>query len=234
MAPSPGARPADVQGVGVAVGQPAGRGVADREPGVLPRHLGELGRVRGVGQHVADRAALHPVGQLSPAERGGGGQDHRAELHHAEHGLPQLDLVVQHQQHVVAAGDTMPGQERRHLIGPAGQLVEGVPGLRPILLDDPQGGADVTAGVRVEPVDGPVETVTEVGPGERLDGLRVVPAQFLQQVACLPVDLGPAGGPGWFDPHPDQLLPCWLGRMTRLGPSHPAGTVTGIVSSIAA
>jgi len=45
------------------------------------------------------------------AERGRGGQDHRADLHHGEHGLPQLDLVVQHQQDMVAARDTVPARK---------------------------------------------------------------------------------------------------------------------------
>jgi hypothetical protein len=51
------------------------------------------------------------------------GQDNRAELHHREHGVPQLDLVVQHDD-VVAPPHAVVRQERGGLIGPACHLVE--------------------------------------------------------------------------------------------------------------
>src|SRR5208282_1007745 len=75
-------------------------------------------------------------------------------------------------------------------------LGEGILRLRSVLLDDPQGDAVVASGVRVEPVDRPVEATPEVGPGERLDSRRVIRTEILQEITRLPVEVSLAE-PSW-------------------------------------
>ncbi|CAB4930731.1 unannotated protein [freshwater metagenome] len=179
--------------VGGGVGQPALDRVADGDAGVVPGHAGELGRVHGVGDHVRRPAALDPVDQVGRAQRGGGRHDDRAELHHRQHRLPQLDLVAQHQHHPVAPADPDRGQPAGHLVRPPDHLGEGVPRLAAVGLGDPQRGALVVAGVGVEPVVRPVEPVAQVGPAELGDRARVLTPQRQQLVPGSPVVLGGRG-----------------------------------------
>jgi len=138
---------------------------------------------------VLRAAAFDSVDELVGSEGGGGGQDDGADFHDGEHGFPEFDLVVEHEDDVVAAGDAVGGEVCCDLVGAVGHVVEGVCGLGAVFFDDPQCGVVVAAGVGVEPVDRPVEPIPEVGPDELLDGLRIVTAQVLQEVACLSVDL---------------------------------------------
>ena len=50
-------------------------------------------RQAALGDHVPDVAALDPVGQVVGAEQGRGRDDHRAELHRGQHGLPQRPML---------------------------------------------------------------------------------------------------------------------------------------------
>ena len=157
---------------------------------VVAGHLVELVGVHRVAQHVARAAPGDPVGEVGGSHRGGRRHDHRADLHDREHRLPQLDLVAEHHDHGVPATDALPAEPGGHLVGAPGHLV--VRALHPaaVLLDDHQRRPVVAAGDGVEPVDGPVEPVPEVGPLE----LRVRPvgvlAQVQQQVPGVPVALG--------------------------------------------
>jgi hypothetical protein len=47
--------------------------------------------------------ARNPIGDVIRRKQRGGGDDHRAQLHHRQHGLPQRRNVAQHEQHAVAA-----------------------------------------------------------------------------------------------------------------------------------
>jgi hypothetical protein len=89
---------------------------------------------------VRGAAALDAVDQVRRAEGGGGRHDHRAELHHREHRLPQLDLVAEHEDDAVALGHAVRPQPRRYLVGAAHQLGEGEAKGVAILLDDVQPG----------------------------------------------------------------------------------------------
>lgn len=169
--------------------------VADHETRVLALDLVELGGVGDVGDDVPGTAPVDAIGQIHRAERGGRGHDDRTELHDREHGLPEFDLVVQHEDDSVCPGHSVGGQMGGDLIGPACEFVEGVLRLGAVLFHDPQGHPVVAPCDRIEPVHGPVEPLPEIRPGELVDRLAVVAAEILEQIACRPVELGcPAVG----------------------------------------
>jgi hypothetical protein len=179
-------------GLGVHIGQPAGLRRPDRDPRVLPRYVGELGGVRGAGDDVPGPAPLDPGLQVGRAEQRRGGDQHGAQLHRGEDGLPQLHLVAEHQQQAVAAGHPEPPQPVGHPVGPRGQLGEGQASLGTVLLDDPQRGRVVALGDRVEPVQRPVELV-QLGPLEARVRRGVVRAVCQQEVSGRPETGGALG-----------------------------------------
>ncbi len=102
-------------------------------------------------------AALDPVSQVGRAQGGGGREDHRAELHHGEHRLPQFHLVAEHDHHPVAAPHPLLCQPSGYLVGAVDHLSEAVLRFAAVLFDDPQRRGVVVPRVDVEPVDRPVE-----------------------------------------------------------------------------
>jgi hypothetical protein len=147
-----------VSAAGIGVTQPAVDGLADHDPRVHAWHVVELGRVRRWHDDVTGVPALHAVEQIGGAEQRRSGDDHRAELHGGQDRLPELDLVTEHDDHPVTAGDAVLPQPVRHLIRARAQLGKGAPGLAAFRLDDPQ-RRPITAvhRYRVEPVQRPVE-----------------------------------------------------------------------------
>jgi len=110
--------------VGVGVVEPSRRGLADGDPGVAAGNVRELARVGSGRDDMAGAPALDPVDEVFGAEQRGRGNDHRPELHRREDGLPQLDLVSEHQDQPVAAGDAVAAQPVRQLPRASGELRE--------------------------------------------------------------------------------------------------------------
>ena len=193
-----GERAGGGHGVGVVVGVPAVDGVgADCVGAYGDTHVGavdalELGGVAGVGDGEPGAAAADPILQVGGAERAGGGHDDRAEFGDGEHRLPQFDLVAEHEDHPIALADTELREPGGHQVGAGGHLVEGDLALGAVLLGDPQGGAIVAAGDRVEPVDRPVERPGDSRPGELPHRGVVVGHRLEQPIPAGPVDLGVA------------------------------------------
>ncbi len=168
-------------GVRVRVGPPALDGAADRDPGVRPGHLVELGRVLGAHDHLPDPAAGDTVAQVGGAEQRGGGDDDGAQFHRGERRLPQLGLVAEHDEDPVLGAHALGAQPVGDAIRALGHLREGEGGLGAVLLDDAQGRAVVPGRDGVEPVERPVE-VLGPGPGETLVGRRIVLAMCQQEI----------------------------------------------------
>ena len=187
----PGGR--HVDGESLAIADPVPGCVADGEPGIRPGHPVELRRVSRVGHDVPRAAPVDAIGQVGGSQCRGSRQDHGADLHDREHGFPEFDLVVQHEHDTIAAADAVRREQRRYLVGTTSHVAEREPGLRIVLLHDPQRGPVVVPRVGVEPVDGPVEPVPELRPGEFADRRDVIVPQVLQEVPGLPVDFGAAG-----------------------------------------
>ena len=168
--------------VGVVVGEPAAHLLPDHDAGEVPRetpHL--LGSVR-VGDDVAHLAPLQPVLDVLRGEERGGRDEHRAELHGAEHDLPEGRRVGEHHEDAVAPLDALAPQVDGDAVRALGQLVVAEADLGPVLLDDVEGGAPVAVGDDVEPVERPVEAV-ERRPAEALGGCLPVLAVLQQEVA---------------------------------------------------
>ena len=159
----------NVGGRAVRVGevQPAVDRVADGDPGVVARHVGELGGVRRPTTTCAARPRSTRSRRSAGAEQCGRRDQHRAELHRGEDRLPQLALVAEHEDQPVAAPHALRAQPVGHLVGPARQLGERPLQLAAVLLDDPQREPRAVgpARDRVEPVERPVE-LGQVRPGE--------------------------------------------------------------------
>ncbi len=199
---APGVRSGGVGGVDSRERQPAGGYpvlLPGGDPGVVAGHLVELGGVLGAGHDVAYVAALDPVAQVGRAEEGRGGDDDGAQLHRAEHHLPQLALVAEHDEDPVAGRDAPGAQPVRGRVGPRGELCEGEGLAGAVLLDDAQGVGVVAGGDVVEPVEGPVEAVG-AGPGESGVGGCVLAAS-LQQEVPRGKELGGGAVPGTFGRH---------------------------------
>ena len=165
-----------------AVGREFGRGVVRRgevEPGLGDAvAYGDLRVVAGdvvelVDVDVADDdvlrvAAVDAVAQVGGPEHRRRRDEDRAELHHREDGLPQLDLVGQHEDHPVAAAHALRPQPVGDAVRALAHVGERVLRLPPVLLDDPQRRTLRGAGVRadgVEVLESPVELV-ELRPRE--------------------------------------------------------------------
>jgi hypothetical protein len=80
--------------VGVLEAVPARR-AADRDPGVGSGETREARHKLGRHDHVTDAAALEAVLKVRFREKRGGGNDDGAQLHEAEHRLPQLAHIGQ-------------------------------------------------------------------------------------------------------------------------------------------
>jgi hypothetical protein len=143
-------------------------------------------RVGAAGDYGPDVAAGDPVGEVGVGEQGGRGDHHRAGPDAAEHRLPQLDLVAEHDQHPVARLEPGRGEPAGDLAGLLGHL-----GVRPgsdlaVLLDDRQrSDLGLLDRERVEPVVGPVEPL-ERRPAEVPVRRLVVLAVCDQEVPCRP------------------------------------------------
>ncbi len=139
---------------------------------------------------MAHLAASDPVAQVGRAEQRRGRDDDGAQFHRAEHHLPQLALVAEHDQDPVAGRDALLAEPVRGGARAYGELREGEAPAGAVLLDDAQGVGVVPGGDVVEPVQGPVEAVG-AGPGEPGVGGLVVAAAFQQEV---PGGQEPGGG----------------------------------------
>ena len=174
----------------VQVGPPVRR--ADAEPRVLARHARELVDVARVGDDVPHPAARDAVAQIGGPDGRRRRHDDRAELHDGEHEIPQFDLVAEHEDDRVTAPHALLCEPRGDGVGAARHLVVRHLERRAVLLDDDDGCAVVAARDGVEPVDRPVESFADVGPGERREGVGVTPAQLEQRITGGAV--GPGGG----------------------------------------
>ncbi len=121
-------------------------------------------------------AAGDPVDEVRRPDRRRGRHDHRTQLHDRQHGLPQLDLVAEHQHDRVTLADAAGGQPGRQAIRGTGHLGEGALCRGPVLLHEHQRRAVVAAGDRVEPVHRPVEPLAQLGPVELGHGTEVIAA----------------------------------------------------------
>ncbi|MEG8036974.1 hypothetical protein QP157_17145 [Sphingomonas sp. LR61] len=115
---------------------------------------------------MCDGSAVDAVLQVGGVEHRRRRQDHRPELDHREHRLPQLELVAEHDEHVVALPDAVLVQANGQTVGPGGHLRVAEPLFRAIRVDDPERDAVVASSDDVEPVVRPVEGVAEVRPPE--------------------------------------------------------------------
>lgn len=169
--------------------QPPGNGVGalrvDRDPGVLPRHVVELGRVLGPHDHMPGAPALDPVPQIGRAQQRGRGDDDRPQLHRGQRGHPQFLLVAEHDDDAVPGPYSLGAQPVGDLVGAQGHLGVRERDLAAVLLDDVQRGGVVALGDDVEPVERPVEPLG-ARPGEPLAGRRVVLPVLQQEVPCGP------------------------------------------------
>ena len=160
-------------------------------PSVPAGQVVELGGAFGIGHHVADLAALQPVGQVGTAQLRGAGHHHDAELHGRQQRLPQRGDVGQHEQQPVAPASAERAKAIGHPVAALGELGERAPHLGPVLANQPERQALVAlrrctrgprrtarAGVDVEPVQGPIEPV-ERGPAKLVR--RVVPLAASEQ-----------------------------------------------------
>ena len=104
-------------------------------------------------------AAIHPVAQVVRAEQGARRDDDGSDLDAGEKGLPQFDLVAQHDEDPVVAADPFVAQPGGELGGAGGQFGERQRRLAAVLLDDPQRPLPglLRREDAVEPVDLPVE-----------------------------------------------------------------------------
>jgi hypothetical protein len=121
----------------------------------------------GVGNYGPRPGADDPVGKVCWSERTGGRHDHRPEFGDGEGGLPELDLVAQHQHDAIALANAEVLKPRRHSVGALGHRGEADALLAAIFLDNPQRGALVAPGDDIEPVGGPVEGADQMRPRER-------------------------------------------------------------------
>ncbi len=177
---------------------PALRGAAHGDALVVAGDGGETLGQLVAGDHVLDAAARDAVPQVALREQGGGRDDHRTELDHGQHHVPQLDLVGEHEQDPVARLHAALAQPVGRAVGADPHLVERVLGLGGlaapvVLLDDPQGRVVVALGLDVEPVQRPVPLV-QLGPGEAGPGGVVVLGVRLQEVAGGAEPFGGLGG----------------------------------------
>ena len=146
---------------------------------------GELGQVLGAGHGPRGAGARHAVLEVPGGHLRGGGHHDHPQLDAGEHELPQLHLVVQHQDEAVAAAQALRGEPVRHPAGGRGELGEGAFGAAPVVLGDDQRRhvrAGRVLGQAVEPVEAEVE-VLEAGPLELGAGALIVGLALDQQVA---------------------------------------------------
>jgi hypothetical protein len=155
---------------------PSGRG-SHADPGEVAVDAVELPGLVGRGDDMLGTAAGDAVLEVAGPGRRRRRHDHGAELHDGEHEVPELDLVAEHEDDRIALADPLGGEPSGDAIGAGGEGVESELTARAVVLDDDQGGAVIAPGDGVEPVDGPVEAVTDVGEGELGNGALVVLAQ---------------------------------------------------------
>ena len=90
---------------------------ANENAGELAIHLVQPGDGVRVADHVAYVAAINTILHVRLVEQCGGGNQYGANLHQGQHGLPQLLLIAQHQQHAVATFDPQLGEPVGDLVG---------------------------------------------------------------------------------------------------------------------
>src|SRR5207248_116226 len=81
-------------------------------------------------------AALDTVAQVDGAEQGGSRDDDGPQLHGGQDGLPELDLIAEHEDDAVAAPHALGAKPGGHAIGALGHLGPGAGGLAAILFED--------------------------------------------------------------------------------------------------
>ncbi len=119
-----------------------------------------------VRDDVRHRTPVDTVLQVGGVEHRRRRQDDRAELDHGEHGLPELELVAEHDEDVIALLHAEAVQACGEPIGACGHLGVAQPLFTAVLLDDPERRAAVVGRDDVEPVGRPVERLADVGPPE--------------------------------------------------------------------
>ena len=106
-------------------------------------------------------------------------------------GLPELNLVTQHQHDPIALADAELFQPGCNPVGPLGHRGKANALLAAVLLDNAQRGAVIASGNDVEPIGGPVEGTAELRPGERM-GERLIGGQREDLVTRGAITLGVA------------------------------------------
>ncbi len=165
------------------VAVPSGGRLAQRDARHRGIEPGEFRRVRGVGDQVADPAALEPVLQIVLCQQRRRRDHHRAELHRRQHHLPQRHDIAEHQQDALAALDAQRTQSVGDTVRTDRQLGEGC--RRGAVADDLQCQAARAVALRqlgVEPVQRVVE-ILRLRPLEAGMRGRIVAAIVEQKVA---------------------------------------------------
>ena len=156
---------------------------ADGDAQVVARHVVELVRLGGVGDDGPRVSALHAVDEVTGADRRRRRHDDGAELHDAEHRLPQLDLVAEHE-HDRSRPCATPSARARprpgRSVGPSrrSDTVRTDSSCSTIV----RAGLVVAASDGVEPVDRPVPALADVGEGELGHGALVVLTEVHEKV----------------------------------------------------
>src|SRR6266536_2359067 len=159
--------------VRLVVGRPPGDLLADDHLREARVERAQLLRARRVGDDGLHPAAVEGVAHVLGREERGRRDDDGAELHRAEHDLPDRDRVREHHEHAMPPLDAHPAQEDGHAIRALGELGVRQLHLAPVVLHDVERGVPVPLGEDVEPVHGPVEAI-EDRPGEAAVGGVVV------------------------------------------------------------
>ncbi|MCY1403994.1 hypothetical protein D9M71_191910 [compost metagenome] len=167
---------------GGAVRGPVGGGRADADAAAAFGKTGKLVHMRTADHQVANLATLDAVAQVIGGQQGGGGDDHGAEFERGQHGLPQGNVVTEHQQDAITATHAQGTQVIGHLVGARGQLLEAVALFAAVLFNYPQGTRLVALGHGIKVVQCPVE-LAQLRPAEVAHGRGVVGTVGEQEVA---------------------------------------------------
>lgn len=137
-------------------------------------------------------------------------------LHQGKHRLSQLDLITEHQHHVVAAPDAKRLEVRRDLVGAMRHIVIGPRRRSAISFDDDQSRAIIASRDRVEPVSRPAEPVAQLRPLELLLGPGAVPVTGAAGLAPLGTARSRSSSlPPW-RLQPPSPIPSSIGNRTEI------------------
>ena len=157
---------------------------ADRDAGTASASLFNLRRKICRADDMPHSSSGNAIRNVIGREQRGGGNDHRAQFHHRQHGLPQRRDVAEHEQHAVATAHAQAAIVVSEAIGPLRKLCECQLVLAAIFVGHPQRGlvAAIAGGNLVKPVQRPVEAL-KLRPLEAGVGGGVVVAMGEEEVA---------------------------------------------------